>query len=193
MLNIPRSLLLVPLLLSYRAASANPSQAPSLPYHHLLHPPTLTPAQTTLSQPGAVASEQRPGAISTRVVYLAPRDTVENLCMAAGAEVSTQEGYRRGRPTFANSWADAQDTRARRDFKTQISAIVEDVMREEMDRIARNISEQAVSLLTDQLLLFTMRGQRYLCLNAVRTLASKFDASATCKVAVLITRQTDTA
>lgn len=134
MLNIPRSLLLVspPPLLSYRAASANPSQAPSLPYHHLLHPPTLTPAQTTLSQPGAVAPEQRPG------------------------------------------------------------AIVEDVMREEMDRIARNISEQAVSLLTDQLLLFTMRGQRYLCLNAVRTLASKFDAPATCKVAVLITRQTDT-
>lgn len=60
-----------------------------------------------------------------------------------------------------------EDPDARADFRQKVGGVVKDMMEQEIKKFVDNMSETAMGQLTDQLLSFTLMGQRYLCLNIV--------------------------
>lgn len=62
-----------------------------------------------------------------------------------------------------------EDPEARADFQQKVGSVVKEMMEQEIRKFVENMSETAMGHLTDQLLSFTLMGQRYLCLNIVGT------------------------
>lgn len=60
-----------------------------------------------------------------------------------------------------------QDPEAMADFQQKVGSVVRDMMEQEIKKFVENMSQQAMGQLTDQLLSFSLMGQRYLCLNIV--------------------------
>lgn len=60
-----------------------------------------------------------------------------------------------------------EDPEARAGFQQKVGRVVKEMMEEEIRKFVDNMSETAMGHLTDQLLSFTLVGQRYLCLNIV--------------------------
>lgn len=65
-----------------------------------------------------------------------------------------------------------QDAEALAEFQQKVGSVVRDMMEQEIKKFVDDMSQQAMGQLTDQLLSFSLMGQRYLCLNMVRPSAS---------------------
>lgn len=61
-----------------------------------------------------------------------------------------------------------EDPEAMAGFQQKVGRVVRDMMEHEIKKFVDNMSDSAMGQLTDQLLSFTLMGQRYLCLNIVR-------------------------
>lgn len=60
-----------------------------------------------------------------------------------------------------------QDAGARENFQKQVGGMIKDIMEDGMGGFVRDVAEKTLQRLADQLLSFTLRGERYLCLNIV--------------------------
>lgn len=165
---ISSSVFFLTLILQPRAASSATPQKRESSYQHL-HPASIMSPQTTFStSPGLQAP---PGTVSYPPAYIPP-DRDPEKPPAGDAGLGPQQTNLCPSGTCIDPLD--QDSDARYDFERRVGGIVRDVLEEEIGQIIQNMSHQALRRLTDQLLSFTLRGERYLCLNIVSSSSPDF-------------------
>lgn len=66
------------------------------------------------------------------------------------------------------------------EFEEEITDAVHRVLKQEMDELVREIADHALRRINDRMLSFTMRGERYLCLNIVCNRVASFFGHNSC-------------
>lgn len=164
MKTISSSLLLFPLIFQSLTASSAPPEKRDSSYQSSLVSASTLSLQTMPSTSTRLQASS--GIVSYAPACIPPdRDPAQSSLEDATATPQQQKWESCPNGTCIDP-LDA-DSEARYNFERRVGGIFEDVLEEEIGQIIQNMSHKALRRLTDQLLSFTLRGERYLCLNIV--------------------------